>query len=219
METCFIGIGGVARSGKDTLSRLLARELESLGNSCSILSLADPLKQELDDFCYENFGITATTDKTEEKLIIRDLLVGYGAAKRKLTEGRYFTEEADRRMLHSKRDVVIIPDMRYDEYEKDEVHWLKQEHGGVLIHLSRFEFDVIEELEDGNWTGLNGRSFVKPANAHEEANDPRLSEKSDYKLSWPTFKKKSDEMCLPYVEKIAQWLIDTGKVSANVLVW
>jgi len=218
METCFFGISGVARSGKDTLARLLAKELESFGNYCSIISLAKPLKQELDDFCYENFGIAATTDKTEEKLIIRDLLVGYGSAKRKLTEGRYFTEEADRRLRYTKRDVVIVPDIRYDEYEKDEVFWLKEEHQGVLIHLSRFNFDVIEEQEDGDWVGLNGRNFVKPANIHEEINDPKLAKKADYKLSWPTFKKKSDEMCLPYVEKIVQWLIDTRKVSANVLI-
>jgi hypothetical protein len=215
MEPLFIGISGVARSGKDTLARLLKSELESLGKECVIVNLAKPLKSELDDFCYSNFVISAFTDNTDDKKVIRDLLVGYGSAKRKLTQGRYFTEKADKELLNSKADVIIVSDVRYDEYEKDELYWISQEHNGLLIHVSRFIYDTIQEEDNGDWTGLNGRTFVKPANQHEEANDPKIADKANYKLCWPTFEKNSDSMCLEHVEKIVQWLIDTKRVSVN----
>jgi len=213
MEKLYIGISGVGRSGKDTAAKLLASELESLGYRCAILALAKPLKDQLDDFCYENFGISTFTERDDHKKIIRDLLVGYGSAKRKLSRGRYFVELADARIENIDADIFIISDIRYDEYEHDEVYWLKNEHNGVLVHVSRFYFDEITEKDNGEWQGLNGRSFIQPANSHELENNCKLEEKADFKFSWPNFEKDHESKCLPYVEKIIQWLIDNRKIS------
>ena len=33
---------------------------------------------------------------------------------------------------------LVITDVRYDEYNNDEVDWLKNELGGTLVHLSQY---------------------------------------------------------------------------------
>ena len=32
-------------------------------------------------------------------------------------------------------DVAFVTDVRYDYYEEDEVHWIKKEKQGLMIHL------------------------------------------------------------------------------------
>ena len=213
MKKLIIGIGGVARSGKDTFAKLLESELRSLKYSCKFLALAEPLKQDVDDFCWNNFGISAFTDKTEEKHIIRDLMVGFGSGKRKISEGKYFTRLAESKIDTCFSDIVIVTDIRFDEFEEDEVFWLKEKMNGVLTHVSRFDFAVVEENKEGEMKGLNKRTFIEPANDHERSNDPKVRDAADFSFNWPTFDENYEQKCLPYVEKFVQWLIDRQRIQ------
>ncbi|REK60368.1 MAG: hypothetical protein DWQ49_06045 [Bacteroidetes bacterium] len=213
MKKLVIGIGGVARSGKDTFAKLLKTELKSVGYSCESLALADPLKRDIDGFCWSNFGISAFTDKTEEKDVIRDLMVGFGNGKRKISEGKYFTRLAESRINSCYADVAIVTDIRFDEYEEDEVFWVKQKMNGVLTHVARFDFAVVEENEEGQMEGLNQRTFVEPANETERINDPKIRDAADFSFNWPTFEEDYERRCLPYVEKFVQWMIDRRRIE------
>ena len=71
---------------------------------------------------------------------------------------------------------AVVTDIRFDEYEEDEVYWLKNEMGGILVHISLFEFK-------------NGKKiFNKPANSDEASQNPRLLEKADYIIEWEKVK-------------------------------
>ena len=72
-----IGISGYARAGKTTCAESLRIFLEKRGIRAVITPLADAVKQDLNDFLLEKSGISAFTEKTEEKNLIRPLLVAY----------------------------------------------------------------------------------------------------------------------------------------------
>jgi hypothetical protein len=213
MDKLIIGVGGVARAGKNTFAKLLSAELDSLGFSCETFAIADRLKRDTDDFCLSKFGISAFTTKTEEKSSIRDLLVGYGDSKRRLSQGKCFTQEAEKKINESRCDVAIVSDVRFDEFEEDEVFWIKEKMSGILIHVARFTFATVEENEKGELKGLNERSFVGPANGSEQVNDPKVRDAADFSFNWPTFDENYEQRCLSYVEKFVQWLIDRGQIK------
>ena len=78
--------------------------------------------------------------------------------------------------------VNIITDVRFDEYEKDEVYWVKNEINGVLIHIAKYE-------------EINGkRIFLQPANAAEARNNPNLIDKADFVLNWPHEENKEKQI-------------------------
>jgi hypothetical protein len=173
MSVLYIGIAGVARSGKDSL----ALEIENLIKSYRAqevyrTSLAQPLKEDCKDFISQYLGLNVFTDNNEEKAIFREFLVWYGKVKRQQTEGKYWTNLLDERVQKFQPDVCIIPDIRYQQYEQDEVSWLKAKPNNILIHLQR--------------VAINGE-IVPPANMDETINDSIIQNSADYKILWPTF--------------------------------
>lgn len=177
-----IGISGVARSGKNLLCDLLMQNLYIEGYTSKQFALAADLKNDCDEFLYKMCDLNVWSDLTEDKENFRDFLVWYGDLKRKQTDGRYWIEKLDRRVSTYEGDVAIVTDVRYDHYDRDEVHWIKEEKQGLLIHLKRFTRDD---------TNLK---FTQPANNHEKKNDSSLYEKADINITWETVKnpKKSD---------------------------
>ena len=139
-----IGIAGASRSGKDTLCRSLIRILKEKYNiEAERMSIAgDLIKKNLQNIIMNSVGIDSFTENTEEKELIRPLLVEYGKLMRKWTEGRYFVENFE----NINEKTLIIPDIRYAEYEKDEIHWIRNEVNGYLIFLER------ENIKDANET-------------------------------------------------------------------
>ena len=103
-----IGLSGVARAGKDTFAGILASKLQQAGKSVRRVALAEPLKYQVDDFLVKNLGITAFTPVTEQKTLIRPMLVWYGDAQRKLTNGRYWIDLAKKTIEESNYDYYII---------------------------------------------------------------------------------------------------------------
>jgi hypothetical protein len=165
-----IGIGGVARSGKDTFAAILETKLQQAGRTAMKIALAGPLKQHCDKFLTENLGISAFTQVPEEKLIIRPLLVWYGDAQRKRTNGKYWTDLASKTINETNFDYYIITDIRYDVFERDELQWLKDDWKGTLCHISKY---------------ITQYQVVPPANEHEAVNDPKIKASAHHIVEWP----------------------------------
>ena len=165
-----IGIGGVARSGKDTFAAILETKLQQAGRTATRIALAAPLKQHCDKFLTENLGISAFTQIPEEKLIIRPFLVWYGDAQRKRTNGKYWTDLASKAINETNYDYYIITDIRYDVFEKDELQWLKDDWNGTLCHISKY---------------ITQYQVVPPANEHEAVNDPKIKSAAHHIVEWP----------------------------------
>ena len=76
-----IGISGIARSGKDTMSNCLKEIIEEEWDcKVEIVHLAQKLKSDLDKVVSCNFNFLVNTDNDSDKELIRPLLVAYGEA-------------------------------------------------------------------------------------------------------------------------------------------
>lgn len=170
-----IGITGVATSGKDTLCNLILEKLKSNNIDGQRLALADKLKEDLFPFIKDKFNINIFSPSSEEKTLIRPIMVSYGKIKRILSKGKHWTSLVDDYIeeLISKNIVPIVTDIRYDEYPEDEYFWLKNKNG-ILIHIQRKN---------------NNGEIILPANAEEATNDVRLKELSTIKYTWETESK------------------------------
>jgi hypothetical protein len=171
MGTYYIGIGGVARAGKDSFANSLLNLLKLDGYKASRSSLAEPLKHDCKEFISTKLGLDVWTDNTQEKAIFREMLVWYGKVKRQQTEGKYWTNLLTKKVEIESPDVCIVPDVRYLQYPEDEVYWLKDKMKGILIHVQRKD--------------AHG-DIIPPANMDESINDKLVRDNADYQLEWPT---------------------------------
>jgi hypothetical protein len=167
-----IGITGVATSGKDTLFNLINRFFSERKILTKRYALADFLKKDLEKFIYEKFNINISDISSSDKELIRPLMVAYGKIKRNQTNGRYWIENLNSTIKEDAQDGIlpVITDIRYNEYEMDELFWLKKENKGFLVHVSRV---------------FNGK-IILPANKEESDNDQRLLSAADYSITWCT---------------------------------
>jgi len=199
-----IGISGVAGSGKDTFYSLLSEVIP-----CTRYSLADELKREVNQWCKMNYGIDSVTCTRDEKELIREFLVFHGTTKRNATNGRHWIEKLNDRILNDRsNNFKIITDIRYDDYENDEVSWLKNELNGILIHISMYtEFTQVKVgLEQTKVTQNAIRKYKSPINSEESRNDPKLKIKSDFQIEWPFLKDGQISELSPYVDQFVEWL-------------
>lgn len=189
----YIGIAGVARAGKNLLADLIVKQLnEKYKLHAMQFALAYELKSDCAKFIDDKFHIDVFTENSEEKKVFRDMLVWYGDAKRRQTQGRYWIDKLNNRVEKEfvwgtpPINAAIISDIRYDAYERDEVHWIKNEKQGPLIHVSKFTYGFPTE---GRHVNIKGKTefpkiFTEPANQHEALNDPKLQKQADYILQW-----------------------------------
>jgi hypothetical protein len=169
----FIGISGVAGSGKDLFVKLLTEELGRRGMKAKRYSLADALKEELKDSLISRYGIDPTNCSREDKEKIRPELVSYAKERRKETQGRHWIEKLEQKILSEEKcDAYCISDIRHSEFENDEMQWIQKEKTGKLVHITKYF------IED------NAVRIQFPANQDEEINDPLLTEGADYLSSW-----------------------------------
>ena len=166
----------MARAGKDSFAFHLSEIIRNEFNvECQILSFADCLKRRIDQFVLENTGISALTQDTTEKQIIRPLLVAYGMTMRMLNPDHWILQLEPTIKTNQRTGVVsIITDVRFP----NEVDYLKEFNNSAVLHLSRIS-------PDG--------SVLPPANTEEAENDPICRKKSDYNFVWNTFKDNSEE--------------------------
>jgi hypothetical protein len=189
----YIGVGGVARVGKNLFCDLLVKQLKEKFNlNAKHYALAYELKSDCQKFIYDKLNLDVFTENTEEKKMFRDMLVWYGDIKRKQTNGRYWIDKLDLRINKEFEwgtppiDVAIVSDIRYDYYANDEVDWIQKEKQGLFIHISKYTYGF---PTDGRQVrvknaALDIKIFTDPANSHESLNDPKLRKKADYLLEW-----------------------------------
>jgi hypothetical protein len=199
-----IALSGVARSGKDTFASILSKKLNSRGYKVKTLALASPLKTFCADFCMQNLCIDVWTNDTSQKEIIRPFLVWFGDAKRKMTGGRFWIDLASEHINEIRKsgeyDYVIITDVRYDHYKEDELHWVLNELNAPLVHITQALI-----LGDGS------RAYLLPPNEHEAKNDPRIQQKSTYKVVWDKVESidlLNDPMLNFHVDLFIDWLFN-----------
>lgn len=193
-----IGVSGVAGAGKDTFFEIF-ENLLGYKRRIRRFALADALKDECSTWTLPNYGIDARTCSRENKELIRPFLVLHAKFKREESKGRHWLEKIyyDISSYKNSNDIALITDIRYNEYDKDEVSWLKNELNGILLHVSMYT-----AIPDPN-EGALILHFKKPCNEEEEKNDPLVKKAADYRLEWPkiendpNFKKK----LVPYVQK------------------
>ena len=192
-----IGISGIAGAGKDLFCKLLLKEIQG-----TRIALADPLKEETRGFILQKYAIDILNCTLEEKNKVRDLLVFYGGIKRYETKGQYWTDKAQKK-ADACKGVPIVTDIRYAEYENDEVNWVKGKNKGVLIHLRKY--CEIETMDNSQVK----RIYFDPPNEDERRNDPKLIEKADYSIEWPHVEsvtaKELREQLEPYTKEFAEW--------------
>lgn len=189
-----LGICGIASAGKDSLYNLLSQRI-----NCKRVALADQLRREINPFVIDKFGIDLFNCSREEKDLVRPLLVEYGRIKRKQTDGRYFIEKVDS-YIRGLATTAVISDIRYDFYEKDEVHWVKNELNGILVHVSKYK-------------EVNGmKVFPQSPIKDEQENDPKLQAAADYIIEWPEVKSERIDLLTPHVDNFLAWLHNQSKI-------
>jgi hypothetical protein len=185
MNKKVIGLGGVARSGKDTFAAILEMKLQQAGKTVKKIALAAPLKEHCDKFLKDNLGISAFTQIPEEKILIRPFLVWYGDAQRKRTNGKFWTNLASYQIKNTNYEYYIITDVRYDTYPVDELQWLKDDWKGTLCHISKYVWKSQPQQYDDISGVVHYKEFVAPANEHEEINDPKIKKAAHHVVEWP----------------------------------
>jgi len=195
-----IGLSGVAGCGKDTFFTVLSENM-----NVRRVSLADSLKSEVNDWTLRHYGINAVTCSREDKEKIRSLLVYHGGMKRDSSKGRHWIELASKKITKDHPDyTTVITDIRFNEYENDEVSWLQNELGGKLIHLKLWE-----GIPDSN-EGVLYRKYKEPANNAEAENDPKLIDKADYKIEMRRVEGSVDDIktsIRPQVKEFIEWML------------
>ena len=199
-----IGVSGVAGSGKDLFCSLCATDISA---QClwpiKKFSIAKFLKDDCFSFIYDKYGININNCTREEKNSIRKMLVAHGEIKRSLSKGTHWFEKLTEEIALAKKThrTIFISDVRFDEYEYDEVQWVRDTLDGFLIHVSKIKIN-----QDTGETITH-----PPANPSEEENDPKLRAASDYEMEWEDisdiedFTEKQKKLSNA-IDKFSQWL-------------
>ena len=189
----FVGLAGFATVGKDLFFSTLNKEYPAVR-----FSLADTLKEEVRHKILEEQSIDILNCSKEDKEAVRPALVDYGTKKRKETQGRYFMDKLQAKINNSFTDskIPVITDIRYAEYENDEVSWLKNDLKGVLVYIKKYEMVAGQKI------------YVEAPNKDEEKNDPSLRKKADYVVDWETVSGdhyEKQKHLAPHIKKFIDW--------------
>ena len=202
MKQIVIGLSGFARVGKDSFYRIASDIIEEkYGLKCKRYALADALKGDIREFILDKVGIDVLTDDPELKSIIRPLLVAYGKCKRIQSNGTYWTSLLQSQIeSDTKTQVVFVTDIRYAEYEEDEVQWIKDVMGGTFIHISKYERDS-KYTEDV-------RIYTQAPNEDEAKNDPILRGHADMLFEWEHCLRDDDTVDEDYMRVVVEPVVD-----------
>jgi hypothetical protein len=202
-DKIIVGVSGYARSGKNTLCDILNNFCKSKGLESKIFSFAFALRQDLNSFCTEKFGISAFTENSEEKNKIRPLLISYGEVQRNLSNGLYWLTKLKpeiNNFFKNGGNVALISDLRFKVFDFDEIDFVRSYPNSLIYCVSR-----IKE---------NGEE-VKPAHLSESENFPKICKKSDVNSTWRTVQMNSQELvfnAMPFLNSLNK---KTSSVFAN----
>ena len=128
-----LAIAGNARSGKDTLARVIIELLQRDGITAKRFAFADSIKHQLDPILLEKYSISAWTQNDDEKDIIRPELIKYGQNARLDNEYHWVDKTFDEINATDDIDVAVITDLRYPN-ELEVVH----ANCGRTLYLTRY---------------------------------------------------------------------------------
>ena len=199
MKPLVIGISADgAKCGKDTFCALLIERLKAKNILAKRYGLADALKNELNPFIQQQFGIDLWNCTPEEKELTRDILVAYGKVKRIQSKGQCWWKLIEEKIVTECYPVCVISDCRYDTYQKDERYFVQDKHKGILVHVKRYDT-------------IGGKKiYFKPPNEDEARENPKLQKASDYIINWETSGIKDLNKLIPHVDDFINFLVDTN---------
>ncbi len=202
-----LGLCGLAKSGKDTMCTAIINVCRDNGLIATRYSIADILRNMLADSIQEKYNINIWECSPDEKESVRQYLVDVGLEKRSETKGKYLTNLLQQQIdadTHS--DIVVVTDIRYHQYEQDEVYWLQTKNNGKLVHIKL----KIAEDELGNPV------FISPPNVQEALNDPLLQDLADYHVEWDKIESfKSFSECQIYYQRVAKQVLEHLDIVKN----
>ena len=214
-----IGISGFARCGKDTFVGIATNILTKNNYRPMRVAFADVLKDDIDPWLKDKYGISAWTEDPEEKKIIRPFLVAHGCGKRMQTQGQHWIDLVDQKLTSvvqdcleggesSDRIVALVSDVRFP----NEATWVRNDWGGELIHLKRY---VISDLHSLSGECYLGQRLYDPApNEEESVQDPLVFAMSDYRVEWESRGKLTvgEAIQTPYLQGIVFDVLNKTKV-------
>lgn len=191
-----IGIGGLARAGKDTFVGIAKNILTNNGYNPIRVAFADSLKDEVSKMLITNgFSTSVRSDDTEIKKLMRPLMVWWGCQRRRESpNGAYWITEAEAQIKkHSELEhctngidydklVFLISDVRFP----NEVEWIHNKFDGEVIHLKRWK---AQKIKNGDTTFI--KQYDLPPNEEEALQDPLVQKISDYHVEWEDAQKSS----------------------------
>ena len=172
-----IGLTGLARCGKDTFCNYARQYLKSKNYESQRLAFADELKKDVDAFLIEKLNISAFTEVTSEKEIIRPMLTCWGTEIMRKQDDLCWVKKVEEIIVENQKNniVSIVTDIRFPN-EIEYIHKM----GGCVIHLTM----------TGN----------KPANEYEAENDPLLQKTANCHVEWKRYGDDALEKCIAHVE-------------------
>lgn len=164
MKYKVIGITGTRGVGKDTLFRLL----NELDPRFTRFAFADKLKSDLFQLVFTQFGYDMNHLTSEQKEVVRHLLIGYGMSWRAADPLHWVKEVADQINTKNLEVIPFITDFRFE----NEVKYFQERYGNefFLINLKRQNgpepteeekrnFEKVEKM--ANWALMWGDNTEK----------------------------------------------------------
>ena len=155
-DKVIIQIGGFKRSGKDTISKMIANHYQSKGKLVDILHYADPIKEhiyklfnislkQLDEFknskkelwSFDNY------DNAYKVTDFRDLLTSTGDSFKSIFGDDIFLRLMLEKIEKSEADIIIIPDFRF-----------AVEHIPNAVTIRINNYDIINDTDHPSETEL-----------------------------------------------------------------
>jgi len=160
-------------------------------------AFADVLKDDIDPWLKDKYGISAWTDDPEEKKIIRPFLVAHGCGKRMQTQGQHWIDLVNQKLTSvvedcleggesSERIVALISDVRFP----NEAKWVIEDWEGEVIHLKRWSY---QDIRDDYGDSFSAKVYDLAPNEEEASNDPLVQKLSTHQIEWQSQKKLTTE--------------------------
>ena len=193
-----IGVGGLARAGKNTFVEIAKNILTKNNYRVIELAFANKLKNEVQEMLRKNgFGLDVLNLSADEKERVRPLFVFWGCQRRFESDGGLYWvnevdqqiqelihdtqsagESTDRMVVLVDRMVVLVSDVRFP----NEATWVHKKWGGSVVHLKKWKW---EDVRDGLGGGEETIKVYDSAPNEEEAKqDPIVEAMSDVKTEW-----------------------------------
>ena len=181
-----IGVSGFARSGKDTFVKIASNILNYNGYTTQKFAFADGLKNDLDSWLKDKYGISSWTDNDEEKKLIRPFMVAHGCGKRIQTQGQYWIDKVELQIKNFSKSVksnhvFFISDVRFP----NEASWIHTCDNSWLVHLKKYNYHYSDSsifVDGKSRNDLPIKIFDVAPNDEEAKNDPLVESKADFNL-------------------------------------